>query len=163
MTRLNPYAEVHNKSPRGPGDARPTATQVVEDQNLDLTGKIVLITGCSPGGLGPETAKAIHLTGADVYFTSRDAAKGKQVANEILADGKPGKAEVIAMDLGSLASICIGAEDFLRRSGGKVNVLITNAGLMFCPEGKTEDGFETHFGTNHLGLFTICWYIAGKH
>ncbi|KAI1769314.1 short-chain dehydrogenase [Hypoxylon sp. FL1150] len=158
MARLTPYAELH-KVTGGPGDARPTATQIVEDQGLvakpTWTGKVVLITGCSPGGLGPETAKAIHLTGADVFITARDVAKGEQVAEEIKADGKPGNVEVIQVDLGSLKSIQAGADEFLRKSGNKLNVLINNAGIMACPKGKTEDGFELQFGTNHLGHFYL--------
>lgn len=160
MTRLAPYAEQHDlKNVKGPGDARPGAVQIVQDQGLvdspDWAGRVVLVTGCSPGGLGPETAKAIHLTGADVFITSRDLAKGQQVVDEILADGKPGKVEAIQMDLGSLASIRTAAADFLRKSGNKLNVLILNAGIMACPQGKTKDGFELQLGTNHLGHFLL--------
>ncbi|KAI1124926.1 NAD(P)-binding protein [Nemania abortiva] len=158
MPRLAPYAELH-RAPRGPGDARPTATQIVKDQGLvaspEWTGRVVLITGCSPGGLGPEVAKAIHLTGADVFITVRDVAKGNQVAQEILSDGKPGKAEVIQMDLASLESIRAGAREFLQKSGNKLNALINNAGVMACPQAKTKDGFELQLGTNHLGHFYL--------
>lgn len=132
MTLLAPYAEQH-KDPQGPGDARPTATQIIKDQGLvanpEWAGRVVLITGVSPGGLGPETAKAIHLTGADVYITVRDVNKGKQVAEEILADGKPGRVEVIQLDLSSLESVRAGAAEFLRQSGNKLNILINNAGI----------------------------------
>lgn len=133
MARLAPYLEQHNpENLKGPGDSRPTAAQIVDDQGLvaspEWTGRVILVTGCSPGGLGADTAKALHLTGADVYITVRDAAKGKQVADEILADGKPGKVSVIVMDLGSLAGVRAGAEEFLRQSGGKLNILINNAG-----------------------------------
>ena len=89
--------------------------------------RVVLVTGCSPGGLGPEVAKAIRLTGADIFITTRDIAKGKQVAQE-LSDGKPGKVEVIQIDLSSLESVRVGAQDFLHKSGNKLNVLINNAG-----------------------------------
>ncbi|KAI1393509.1 short-chain dehydrogenase [Hypoxylon trugodes] len=158
MVRIAPYAEQH-KDPQGPGDARPTASRIIEDQGLvaspSWTGRVVLVTGCSPGGLGPEVARAIHLTGADVFITVRDVAKGKQVAEEILADGKPGKVEVIKIDLSSLESIKAGAEEFLRKSGNKLNVLINNAGIMACPEGKTKDGFDLQLGTNHLGHFYL--------
>ncbi|KIW12421.1 hypothetical protein PV08_09698 [Exophiala spinifera] len=160
MTRLAPYLEQHRpETLNGPGDARPTAAQVVEDQGLvaspEWSGRVILVTGCSPGGLGADTAKALHLTSADVYITARDIAKGKQVADEILADGKPGKVSVIDMDLGSLASVRAGAEEFLRQSEGKLNVLINNAGIMACPQGKTADGFELQFGTNHLAHFYL--------
>ncbi|KAI0173470.1 NAD(P)-binding protein [Hypoxylon sp. FL1284] len=158
MTRLAPYAEQH-KDPQGPGDARPTATQIIEDQGLvdspSWIGRVVLVTGCSPGGLGAEAAKAIHLTGADVFITVRDVTKGKQVAEEILADGKPGRIEVIQLELDSLESVRAAADEFLRRSEKKLNVLINNAGLMACPKGKTKDGFELQFGTNHLGHFYL--------
>ncbi|KAB5533382.1 short-chain dehydrogenase [Coniochaeta sp. 2T2.1] len=130
MARLAPYAKEHAVL-RGPGDARPTAAQIVKDQGLvaspDWIGRVVLITGCSPGGLGLETAKAIHLTAADVYMTVRDVAKGKQVAAEVLADGMPGRVEVVEV----------------------------GPGVMFCPHGRTEDGFETHLGVNHLAHFYL--------
>lgn len=175
MTRLTPYHEQHKlENVQGPGDSRPTATQIIKDQGLidssEWAGRVVLITGVSPGGLGVETAKAIHLTGADVYITTRNLAKGKEVAEEIRADGKPGKVDVIQLDLDSLDSVRTGAAEFLKKSGNKLNVLINNAGIypkistldtyakfwlgiMACPKGQTKDGFELQFGTNHLGMF----------
>ncbi|WYZ34666.1 hypothetical protein EsH8_I_000942 [Colletotrichum jinshuiense] len=155
MSRLSPYLQQH-RNPSGPGDSRPTAIQVVEDQGLvgKWADKVVLVTGCSPGGIGPETARALHVAGADVYITVRDIPKGEEVAKDILSDGKPGKVEVIKLDLGSLDSVRQGAKEFLSKSE-KLNVLINNAGVMACPRGKTTDGFETQFGTNHLGHFLL--------
>ncbi|KAK2735364.1 putative short-chain dehydrogenase [Colletotrichum kahawae] len=155
MARLAPYLEEH-KNTTGAGDARPTAIKIVEDQGLvgKWAGRVVLVTGCSPGGLGPETARAMHVTGADVYITVRDVSKGEEVAKDILSDGKPGKVEVIKLDLGSFESVRQGAKEFLNKSD-KLNVLINNAGVMACPKGKTVDGFETQFGTNHLGHFLL--------
>ncbi|OLN92160.1 Retinol dehydrogenase 12-like protein 1 [Colletotrichum chlorophyti] len=155
MSRLAPYTEQH-KTFNGPGDARPTAIQIIEDQGLvgKWAGKVALVTGCSPGGIGPETARALHVAGADVYITVRDVAKGEEVARDILSDGKPGKVEVIKLDLGSLESVRQGAKEFLSKSD-KLNVLINNAGVMACPRGKTAEGFETQFGTNHLGHFLL--------
>ncbi|KAK1968516.1 short chain dehydrogenase [Colletotrichum sublineola] len=155
MSRLAPYAEQHNNL-TGPGDSRPTAIQIVEDQGLvgKWAGKVAIVTGCSPGGIGPETARALHVAGADVYITVRDVIKGEEVAKDILSDGKPGKVEVIELDLGSLESVRRGAKEFLGKSD-RLNVLINNAGVMACPKGKTVDGFETQFGTNHLGHFLL--------
>lgn len=129
MSRLSPYFQQH-RNPSGPGDSRPTAIQVVEDQGLvgKWADKVVLVTGCSPGGIGPETARALHVAGADVYITVRDIPKGEEVAKDILSDGKPGKVEVIKLDLGSLDSVRQGAKEFLSKSE-KLNVLINNAGL----------------------------------
>ena len=132
MSRLAPYLEQH-KSVDGPGDARPTALQVVQDQDVagKWTGRVALVTGCSPGGLGLETARAMHATGADVYITVRDVAKGAQVAEDILSDGKPGKVEVIALDLSSLDSVRACAATF-RKKSDRLNVLINNAGASSC-------------------------------
>ncbi|KAH9905460.1 short chain dehydrogenase [Xylariomycetidae sp. FL2044] len=88
-------------------------------------------------------------------MTARDVGKAQEIAGDILKDGKPGKAEVLPMDLGSLKSVREAAGEFLRRSAGRLNVLVLNAGVMSCPEGKTEDGFETQFGVNHLGHFLL--------
>lgn len=130
MVRLAPYAEVH-KAPQGPGDDRPTATKIIEDQGLHegnaWSGRTVLITGCSPESLGEEVAKAIHLTGADIFITVRDVAVGNAVAKNILADGKPGKVEVITMELDSLKSVEAAAAAFLAKSD-RLHVLINNAG-----------------------------------
>ena len=183
MTILAPYANDH-RDPNGPGDARPNALKIVRDQNMDgkLTGKVFFITGCT-SGLGLETARAIHATGADIYFTGRDAQKGEEIREALLRDGKPGKAEYVEMHLDSLDSVRAAATEFLRRSD-KLNILICNAGqcqniipllrrlfisplpsghtnLHFTtgvrgyPKGKTKDGFELHFGINHLGHFTL--------
>jgi NAD(P)-dependent dehydrogenase (short-subunit alcohol dehydrogenase family) len=160
MVRLEPYAEQHKpENLNGPGDSRPTAAQIVQDQGLvdspDWIGRVVLVTGVAPGGLGLETAKAIHLTGADVYITSRDLAKSQELIDEILADGKPGKVEAVQLELDSLDSVRSAAAEFLKKSDNKLHILITNAGIMACPKGETRDGFEKHFGINHLGHFLL--------
>ncbi len=71
------YAAAHVQ-PAGPGDARPTALQIVSDEGLlgALPGSVFLVTGCS-SGIGVETARALHATGADVSLTVRDVAKGQ--------------------------------------------------------------------------------------
>lgn len=134
MARLAPYYEQHRLDKvQGPGDSRPTAAQIIKDQGLidspEWVGKVVLVTGVSPGGLGLETAKAIHLTGADVYITNRNLAKGEEVAEEIRSDGKPGKVDVIQLELDSLDSVRSAAVEFWRKSGNKLNILINNAGM----------------------------------
>ena len=153
MPLTQPYASVH-ASPKGPGDARPTATQIIHDQDLlnKLPGLTVLITGCT-SGIGIETARALYLTGANIYITARNVAKGNEVAAELSTDpSRPVK--VIEMSLDSFGSIRKGAAEFLKQES-KLNILICNAGVMATPQGKTEDGFETQFGTNHLGHFLL--------
>lgn len=123
-----PYANDH-VNPNGPNDARPTALKIIRDGGLDgkLTGKVFLITGCT-SGVGVEIARAIHATGADVYITGRQADKGKEVVNRILADEKPGKVVYLEMFLDSIASVKKATANFLELSK-TLNVLICNAGM----------------------------------
>jgi NAD(P)-dependent dehydrogenase (short-subunit alcohol dehydrogenase family) len=142
----------------GPGDSRPTALQIVKDEDLvgKLVGKTAVITGCS-SGIGVEAVRAMHATGATVFATARNEPKLLEVIKEI-EDGDPtNKAPIVPviMELASLKSVREGAKTILEKSGGKVNILITNAGVMATPRGRTEDGFETQFGTNHLAHFLL--------
>ncbi|ORY61591.1 uncharacterized protein BCR38DRAFT_347247 [Pseudomassariella vexata] len=154
MTALAPYANDH-KDPNGEGDARPTALKIIRDQGLDgkLRGKVFLITGCS-AGIGVETARAIHATGADVYMTGRNQEKGQQVADKIARDGQPGKVVFLELQLDSIAKVREAAANF-RKLSDVLNVLICNAGVSFQPKTTTKDGLELNFGVNHIGNFVL--------
>lgn len=145
------YTTVH-QSPQGPGDARPTALQIIQDENLDskLQGKVVLITGCS-SGIGIETAKALHTTGATLYLTARNLEKAKSALGDLVSSPR---VHLLELDLESLDSVRACAKEFLSKSS-QLNIFIANAGVMACPEGRTKDGFETQFGTNHLAHFLL--------
>ncbi len=119
---------------------------------VDLTGKRVLVTGVS-AGLGVETARVLTAHGATVVGTARDLAKAAKATATI-----PGL-EIVECDLASLASVRACA-DALMAAGKKFDVIIANAGVMACPKGTTADGFETQFGTNHLGHFVLVNRIA---
>ncbi|KAI0412478.1 putative short-chain dehydrogenase [Xylaria grammica] len=152
---FNPYAQAH-ADPKGAGDQRPTAAQIIQDEGLvnGMTGKVMLVTG-STSGIGVETVRALHLTGADVYMQARDLKKAQAVRDDILkASEGNGKLDIVIMDLNSLKSIRDGIRDFLSKTQ-KLNVLINNAGVRNTPESQTEDGFETQFGVNHLAHFLI--------
>ncbi len=142
------------KNSQGPGDARPTAKQIVEDESMinALTGKVILITGCS-SGIGVETARALHTTGARIFVTARDVPRTEKVLSDLMSQGRT---TVIEMDLMSLSSVRKGAKEFLEKSGGKLNLLVCNAGIMAVNElVKSEDGFESQFATNHLAHFLL--------
>ncbi|EFQ33923.1 short chain dehydrogenase [Colletotrichum graminicola] len=152
---MSRYAAAH-ANPQGPGDARPTALQVVEDEGLvgKLAGTVVLITGAN-AGIGLETARAVHATGATLFLTARDSTKARQAIDGVKNGPGPNSdapVHAVELRLDSLASVRSAAKEFLSRSD-RLNVLILNAGVMATPEGRTEDGFETQFGTNHLGHF----------
>jgi NAD(P)-dependent dehydrogenase (short-subunit alcohol dehydrogenase family) len=125
----------------------------------DLRGKRILVTGVS-AGLGVETARALAAHGAQVIGAARDLAKAKAATEVVRADAaNGGSLELIELDLASLASVRAGA-DKLVAEGKPLDVIIANAGVMAAPFGHTADGFETQFGTNHLGHFTFINRIA---
>lgn len=127
---------------------------------VDLSGKRFLVTGVS-AGLGVETARALAAHGADVVGAARDLAKAEAATAEVREAAKAGGGsfEIVALDLASLASVRAAA-DKLIADGRGFDVVITNAGVMAAPFGKTADGFETQFGTNHLGHFAFVNRIA---
>ncbi|RSL49063.1 hypothetical protein CEP54_012617 [Fusarium duplospermum] len=135
------YVTAHD-NPKGPGDARPTASQIIADYDLEgkLSGKVILITGCS-SGIGVETARAIYRTGATVYATARDIDKAKGALHGLTDN-----------------SVRTCADTFKSKSN-QLDILIENAGVRACPEGRTADGFETQFGTNHLGDFMLFYLL----
>ncbi|KAH8800356.1 short-chain dehydrogenase/reductase-like protein [Xylogone sp. PMI_703] len=122
---------------RGPGDARPTAQQIIQDQGLEhnLIDKTILITGCS-SGLGVETARALASTGATLYLTVRHEAieKAKAALSDIL---ELSRVHLLTLDLFSLESVRNCAADFLSKST-PLNILIENAGVMATPEGPSS-------------------------
>ncbi len=123
-------------------------------QGRDLSGQRILITGAS-AGLGAEAARALAAHGASVVMAVRDLAKGEGAAATVRAGAASGATvELCEVDLASLASVRACA-DRLLAEGKPLNVLIANAGVMACPQGTTTDGFETQFGTNHLGHFVF--------
>ncbi|KAJ9625763.1 hypothetical protein H2203_004525 [Taxawa tesnikishii (nom. ined.)] len=153
---FQPYADRH-KEIKGPGDARPTALEVVQDLGLNntLTNRVFLVTGCT-AGLGIETARALYATGAHVFMTVRDVAKGSSVIKDIRSSSPDshGSLTLLEVDLSSFASIRAGVTDFLSKST-RLDVLICNAGVMMCPYSTTAEGFEMQLGTNHYGHFLL--------
>lgn len=141
----------------GPFGATSTTDDVLD--GVDLRGKRVLITGAS-AGLGVETARALAAHGAMVVGAVRDLTKA-HAATAVVRDeaGPGGKLELVTLDLASLASVHACA-DALVGAGKSFDVVIANAGVMACPRGRTADGFETQFGTNHLGHFVLINSIA---
>lgn len=118
--------------------------------------KAILIIGGS-ALVGAETARALHATGAAVYITVRDTAKGRKAIDEIFQSDPTKKAPIhmITMALDSLYSVRQCAEDFTIASGGKLNLLVCNAGIMARPYALTANGFETQLATNYLGHFLL--------
>jgi len=138
------------------------ATSTTDDvlSGVNLKGKRILVTGVS-AGLGVETARALAAHGAQVVGAARDLGKAEvataQVRSAAVAGG--GTFEMVALDLANLKSVRTCADALLAK-GEPFDVLIANAGVMATPFGHTADGFETQFGTNHLGHFVLVNRIA---
>ncbi|KAJ5742390.1 short-chain dehydrogenase [Penicillium nucicola] len=145
------YAKVH-ENPQGPGDARPTAQQVIHDEDLEGKWAVrsVLITGAS-SGIGVESAKALFTTGATLYLTARNLDKAKNALGELTSSPR---VHLLELDLESFESVRACASQLLSMTK-TLDVFIANAGVMATPEGRTKDGFETQLGTNYLAHFLL--------
>jgi NAD(P)-dependent dehydrogenase (short-subunit alcohol dehydrogenase family) len=130
---------------------RSTAREVIAGH--DLNGRDAIVTG-GASGIGVETVRALAIAGARVVLATRDQTKGESVAATLRNETGNGQIEFQQLDLASLASVQAFVKQFLalRRD---LHVLINNAGIMAAPHSYTVDGFESQFGTNHVGHFAL--------
>jgi NAD(P)-dependent dehydrogenase (short-subunit alcohol dehydrogenase family) len=138
------------------------ATSTTDDvlSGVNLQGKRILVTGVS-AGIGVETALSLAVHGAQVVGAARDLNKAKVATEQVRKDAAAhgGSFELIELDLANLKSVRACADD-LQAKGEPFDVVIANAGVMATLFGHTADGFETQFGTNHLGHFVLVNRIA---
>ena len=117
-------------------------------------GKTALVTGAN-SGIGYQAALELARHGAHVILGCRNEAKGRAALEKLRREAPGASAEVMQLDMASLASIRAFAAAFTGR-GIALDLLINNAGVMALPKREvTEDGFERQFGTNHLGHFAL--------
>lgn len=120
----------------------------------DLTGKRAVVTGGSDG-IGLRIAARLAASGADVVLPVRNAAKGEAAIDTIRRETPHATVSLRALDLSSLESVA-GLGDTLVDEGHPIHLLVNNAGVMTPPARQvTRDGFESQFGTNHLGHFAL--------
>ena len=119
----------------------------------DLSGKLALITGAN-SGLGYETSLALAAKNAEVIMACRNLEKGKTALEQIKTEAPNAKLVLMQLDLGSLAAVRRFAEE-VHAKYDHLDLLINNAGIMAPPYSKTEDGFETQIGVNHLAHFAL--------
>jgi retinol dehydrogenase-12 len=125
----------------------------------DLDGRTFLITGANTG-IGKETARGLAGRGARVHIACRSEAKGRQAIDEIAADTGDRELELLSLDLGDLASVRACAQAFLA-TDEPLHALINNAGLA-GGRGMTASGFESMFGTNHVGPFLLTGLLLDR-
>ena len=118
---------------------------------MDLHGRVYVVTGANSGA-GLATMTQLVRQGAHVVAACRRISAGEEAVKSLPT--QRGSAEVMELDLGSLASVRHFAQGFLEKHS-RLDGLVNNAGVMNTPEGRTVDGFETQFGTNYLGHFLL--------
>ncbi|XP_074271244.1 short-chain dehydrogenase TIC 32 B, chloroplastic-like [Silene latifolia] len=135
-----------------------TAEQVT--QGVDASRLTAIVTG-GASGIGLETARVLALRNAHVFIAARNLKAANEAKELILKDNKSARVDVLKLDLCSFKSIREFAKQFLALNL-PLNILINNAGIMFCPFQLSEDGIEVQFATNHLGHFLLTNLLLNK-
>ncbi|MEV2265860.1 oxidoreductase [Nonomuraea africana] len=117
----------------------------------DQSGRIAVVTGAN-SGIGYVTARELARAGAHVVLACRSPERGTSALARLLAETPGARAELRRLDLSSLESVRAFAAGW---DLGALDLLINNAGVAMVPFARTADGFETHFGVNHLGTFAL--------
>ena len=139
---------------------KPTAQQWTAGDIPDLTGKVVLVTGAN-SGIGFEAAKEFARHGARTILACRNLDKAGAALGQLRAEIPAAAVEIMLLDLASLDSVRRFAGEFTDRND-RLDVLANNAGIMMNPYTHTSDGFESQFGTNHLGHFALTTLLLPK-
>lgn len=135
-----------------------TAEQVTE--GIDATNLTVIVTG-GASGIGLETARVLALRKAHVIIAARNVEAANEAKQLILKDHENARIDVLKLDLCSIKSVRAFADSF-KALNLPLNILINNAGIMFCPYQLSEDGIEIQFATNHLGHFLLTNLLLDK-
>jgi NAD(P)-dependent dehydrogenase (short-subunit alcohol dehydrogenase family) len=117
----------------------------------DLTGRTAVVTGAN-SGIGFRAAVELARHGAAVTLAARDPGRGADALRRLLADVPAAEVTLAKLDLADLASVRTFAETY---HPDGLDLLVNNAGVMAPPLRRTADGFESQFGTNHLGHFAL--------
>jgi len=130
--------------------------------NASIEGKTVIITGCNTG-IGKETAVDLAKRGGKIIMACRSEERALPAVAEVKerSNCRSDAVKFMKLDLGSMKSIREFAAKFLEEED-RLDILINNAGVMMCPQMKTEDGFELQIGTNHLGHFLLSILLLDK-
>ncbi|KAL7133816.1 hypothetical protein ABFS83_12G165300 [Erythranthe nasuta] len=143
--------------PSGFGSAS-TAEQVTH--GIDASNFTAIITG-GASGIGLETARVLALRKVHVVIGARNIEAANEAKQMILKGNENARIDVLKLDLASLKSVKAFADSFIALNL-PLNILINNAGIMFCPYQLSEDGIEMQFATNHLGHFYLTNLLLEK-
>lgn len=135
-----------------------TAEQVTE--GIDASDITVIVTG-GASGIGLETTRVLALRGAHVIIAARNVEAANEAKKLILKENETARVDILKLDLSSMKSVRAFADNF-NALDLPLNLLINNAGVMFCPFKLSEDGIEMQFSTNHLGHFLLTNLLLDK-
>ncbi|MFE5593493.1 oxidoreductase [Streptomyces sp. NPDC056549] len=127
------------------------------DDIPDQTGRTIVVTGAN-SGLGYVTARELARRGAHVVLTARDPDKGGAALERLRGELPGSSVELRALDLADLDSV----HAFAAALDTPVDVLVNNAGIMMPPRSLTKQGFESQFGTNHLGHYALTGLLLDR-
>ncbi|UMP00350.1 oxidoreductase [Amycolatopsis sp. EV170708-02-1] len=133
-------------------------TRWTEADIPDQTGRTVFVTGAN-SGLGLRMSEVLAGKGARVLLGCRSPERGAKALEKVRAAATGEAPELVRLDLADLDSVREAAKKVQELTGGKLDILVNNAGVMATPRGHTKDGFETQFGTNHLGHAVLTWLL----
>ncbi|XP_057972045.1 short-chain dehydrogenase TIC 32 B, chloroplastic [Malania oleifera] len=143
--------------PSGFGSAS-TAEQVTD--GVDASNLTAIVTG-GASGIGLETARVLALRKAHVIIAARNMDAADEARKLILKENEAARVDVLKLDLCSVKSVRAFVDNF-NALDLPLNILINNAGVMFCPYQLSEDGIEMQFATNHLGHFLLTNLLLDK-
>ncbi|MFE5571843.1 oxidoreductase [Amycolatopsis japonica] len=124
----------------------------------DQTGRTVFVTGAN-SGLGLRMSEVLAGKGARVLLGCRSPERGAKALEQVRAAATGKAPGLVRLDLADLDSVREAVKKVEELTDGKLDVLVNNAGVMATPRGHTKDGFETQFGTNHLGHAVLTWLL----
>ncbi|KAK7849648.1 short-chain dehydrogenase tic 32 [Quercus suber] len=135
-----------------------TAEQVTE--GIDASNLTAIVTG-GVSGIGLETVRVLALRKAHVIIAARNMEAANAAKQLILKDNETARVDVLKLDLSSMKSVRAFVDDF-NALNVPLNILINNAGVMFCPFQLSKDGIEMQFATNHIGHFLLTNLLLEK-
>lgn len=124
----------------------------------EQSGRTALVTGAT-SGLGLHTSLGLARRGARVLLGARNPQKGAATLAQVRAAATGPEPELVSMDLADLRTVRDAAEDVRTRTGGQLDLLVNNAGIMAPPLALSVDGFESQWATNHLGHAALTWLL----
>ncbi|KAM4089748.1 hypothetical protein ACJW30_09G006800 [Castanea mollissima] len=139
-------------------DSASTAEQVTE--GIDASNLTAIVTG-GASGIGLETVRVLALRKAHVIIAARNMEAANAAKQLILKDNETARVDVLKLDLCSMKSVRAFVDDF-NALNVPLNILINNAGVMFCPFQLSKDGIEMQFATNHIGHFLLTNLLLEK-